>query len=123
MKYHNVFIRIAILEYARLYISSLKDENTIMQTVDSIVSLKPRNDLNLGDGLGQFKVEHNNEPFIWKTDAVKKWYYEDTKKTGLKDSRKSGNFYLIKPPFRLDYNTLRIVKQKEEWSRLWPELD
>ena len=57
MKYHNVFLRIAVLEYARMYIESLKDENTIMQTVDSIVSLTPRPDLDIGDNLGQFKLE------------------------------------------------------------------
>ena len=123
MKYHNVFIRIAILEYARMYMQSLKDENTIMQTVDSIVSLVPRPDLVLSNKLGDFKLEHNDESFIWINDSQKKWANSETSKTGLKKSRKYKNFQLIKPPYRLDADNLKIIRQQEEWSRLWPEED
>lgn len=123
MKYHNVFIRIAILEYARIYMQSLKDDNTIMQTVDSIVSLTPRPDLKLSNDLGDFKLEHNDESFIWINDSQKKWANSETSKTGLKKSRKYKNFQLLKPPYRLDVDNLKIIRQQEEWSRLWPEED
>lgn len=121
LKYHNIFIRIAILEYARIYMQSLKDDNTIMQTVDSIVSLVPRPDLVLSDKLGDFKLEHNDESFIWINDTQKRWANSETSKTGLKKSRKYKNFQLIKPPYRLDMDNLKIIRQQEEWSRLWPE--
>lgn len=121
MKYHNVFLRIAILEYARNYIEKLKDENTIMQTVDSIVSLTPRPDLDIGNDLGQFKLEHEAESFIWINDSNKRWANSDTSKKGLKNSRKYKNFQLVKPPYGFDFNKLQIIRQKEEWSRLWPE--
>ena len=120
MKYHNVFLRIAVLEYARMYIESLKDDNTIMQTVDSIVSLTPRPDLDIGDNLGQFKLEHEDESFIWITDSQKKWANSDTSKKGLKKARTYDNFQLVKPPYGFDFNKFKIVRQKEEWSRLWP---
>ena len=64
MKNHNIFIEAAITGYAKDLMISLRDENTIMQTLDSIVSLKPRTDLDIGEELGQFKEEHTNEPFI-----------------------------------------------------------
>lgn len=121
MKYHNVFMRVAILEYARRYMESLKDENTIMQTVDSIVSLKPRPELPISNKLGDFKLEHNAESFIWINDANKRWANSETSKTGLKKSRKYKNFQLIKPPYGFDFNKLKIIRQKEEWTRLWPE--
>lgn len=121
MKYHNIFIRITVLEYARLYMESLKDENTLVQTVDSIVSLKPRPDLTIGTELGQFKCEHFDQSFIYKTDMVKRWADEETKKPGLKSGRKDGNFELIKPGYDFDYRQNKIIKCKEVWSRLWDE--
>lgn len=121
MKYHNIFIRIAILEYARRFMESLRDENTIMQTVDSIVSLVPRPELHISNNLGDFKIEHDDESFIWINDNIKKWANSETSKKGLKGSRRYKNFQLIKPPYGFDYKELKIFRQKEEWSRLWPE--
>lgn len=121
MKYHNIFIRITVLEYARLYMESLRDENTLVQTVDSIVSLKPRTDLIIGTELGQFKCEHQDQSFIYKNDMTKRWSGEETKKTGLKSGRKNGNFELIKPGYDFDYSQNKIIKCKEIWSRLWDE--
>ncbi len=121
MKYHNIFIRITVLEYARLYMESLKDENTLVQTVDSIVSLKPRTDLDIGTELGQFKCDHTDKSFIYKNDMVKRWAGEETKKTGLKSERKKGNYELIKPGYDFDYKNNKIIKCKEQWSLLWDE--
>ena len=54
----NPFLRATIIYYANKMIESLIDENTLYCNTDSIVSLVPRNDLKLGTGLGEFKIEH-----------------------------------------------------------------
>lgn len=53
----NPFIRARIISYANKLISDLMDENTLLCNTDSIVSLVPRKDLNIGENIGQFKEE------------------------------------------------------------------
>ena len=120
-KYHHIFIRSAVLGYAERYIKSLRDENTIIQTVDSIVSSKPRTDLDIGTELGQFKIEHADQSFIFNSADVKRWAGEPMKKKGLKPSKAHENFELIKCGYEMDIKNLKITKCKEEWSRLWPD--
>ena len=60
---HNIFIRNAILHYANRYIKKYIDENTVYCNVDSIYSLVPRDDLPIGNEIGEFKLEHINEDF------------------------------------------------------------
>lgn len=121
MKYHNIFIRVTVLEYARRYMESLKDENTIIQTVDSIVSLVPRPDLNIGTNLGQFKCEHEDQSFVFKNDVVKRWAGEATKKVGLRANCKKDNFELIQPGYDFSKEQNKIIKVKEIWKRLWED--
>lgn len=54
----NPFIRATVVSRANHMIESLMDENTIYCNTDSIVSLKRRPELEIGDGIGQWKVEH-----------------------------------------------------------------
>lgn len=54
----NPFLRAAIIGYSNNIMANLIDENTVYSNTDSIVSLVPRNDLNIGTELGQFKIEH-----------------------------------------------------------------
>lgn len=70
---HNIFVRLAILYYAGDYISSFIDEDTVYCNTDSIVSTKPRTDIPLGTGLGQFKEEHQGEPFKYKDVGIYQW--------------------------------------------------
>ena len=70
---YNIFHRLAMLYYAKKYIMQFIDENTVYCNVDSIISLKPRNDLPIGDGLGEFKIEHQNERFKFKKVAIYQW--------------------------------------------------
>lgn len=123
MKYHNIFIRIAVLEYAYKYMESLKDEHTIMQTVDSIVSSVPRPDLDIGDNLGQFKEEHKDEPFIFKKQSIKKWLYSDTSYKGNKSSRRDEENNLIQtsPSIIFNEETFMFEKIQANWEQLWPE--
>lgn len=57
----NPFIRATIVSRANNLIKSLIDENTIYCNTDSIVSLKPRNDLKIGSNIGEWKVEHTGK--------------------------------------------------------------
>lgn len=57
----NPFIRATIVSRANNLIKDLIDKNTLYCNTDSIVSLKPRKDLTLGEGLGEWKVEHKGK--------------------------------------------------------------
>lgn len=56
----NPFVHSCILSRARYFIESLIDDDTLYSNTDSIVSKKPRPDLDklVGEGIGEFKVEH-----------------------------------------------------------------
>ena len=54
----NPYIRANIIGLCNDKIESLIDKNTIYANTDSIVSLVERPDLELGDDIGQWKVEH-----------------------------------------------------------------
>lgn len=62
----NPFIRSRIISYANKLIEDLIDENTLLCNTDSIVSLVPRNDLNIGKDIGQFKQENKGTLFAYK---------------------------------------------------------
>ncbi len=53
----NPFIRARILGYCNNTLKKLMDENTLMCSTDSLVSSVPRDDLDIGDGIGQWKLE------------------------------------------------------------------
>ena len=115
LKYHNIFIRATVIGYAKNYIKSLKDENTIMQTVDSIVSLKPRTDLDIGTGLGQFKVEHEGT-LIFESDSIKTWNDEREIHKGVSASiYVNDHEILVAPQYYLesDKDRFKIVFMKQ----------
>lgn len=68
---HNPFIRNMIIYHSNNYIKSLMDEHTVYCNVDSIYSIMPRYDLPIGNEIGQLKLEHENEDFIY---ANVMWY-------------------------------------------------
>lgn len=57
----NPFIRATIVSRANNLIKSLIDENTLYCNTDSIVSLKPREDLKIGSNIGEWKLEHKGK--------------------------------------------------------------
>ena len=57
----NPFYRITIVDRANKFIKKWSDENTVFCNTDSIVSLVKRDDLTIGDGLGEFKVEAHGD--------------------------------------------------------------
>lgn len=72
----NPYLRAYIVGLCNDLIRSLIDENTLYCNTDSIVSLKERPDLKLGDGLGEWKIEHKGKfaykgfNYQWKDETV-----------------------------------------------------
>ena len=61
LQHRDPYTRAQIVGLANDRIISLIDENTLYCNTDSIVCLKEREDLELGDGIGQWKVEHKGQ--------------------------------------------------------------
>lgn len=55
----NPFLRAAVVEYANRLIYSVFDKDTIYCNTDSIVSMRKRDDLPIGNEMGQFKNDHS----------------------------------------------------------------
>lgn len=55
---HNPFLRNMIVWYSNIFVKSKVDDNTIWSNTDSIISTVRRPDLEIGTGVGQFKIEH-----------------------------------------------------------------
>lgn len=68
----NPFWRSCIIHRCNKYVEGLRDENTIYSNTDCIVSAVRRPDLEmlLGEGLGQFKLEHPGEEFAWSPKSM-----------------------------------------------------
>lgn len=61
LSHHNPFLRNMIVWYSNQFIKSKVDENTIWSNTDSIVSTVKRPDLDIGNEIGQFKIEHEGK--------------------------------------------------------------
>lgn len=62
---HNPFLRNTVVYYSNQYIKQFINEDTVYSNIDSIYSLVPRPDIPIGTEIGQFKLEHENEDFIY----------------------------------------------------------
>lgn len=86
---YNIFHRLMTLYHAQKYIMQFIDEDTVYCNVDSIVSLRPRDDLPIGEGLGEFKVEHEGDMFKFKQVAIYQWgdevHYSGIPSKAIKD--------------------------------------
>ena len=70
---YNIFHRLTVLHYAKMHIQRFIDEDTVYCNVDSIVSLRKRSDLPISDDIGDFKLEHDGDPFKFKQVAIYQW--------------------------------------------------
>ena len=119
LKNHNIFMRAAVLGYAERYITSLRDENTLMITTDSITSLTPRTDLPIGSELGQFKCEYSGVPFFFESTKAKMYEtgkIDDVKYSGIKKSRFiDPHHYYTLGLIEFDYinKELKYIKERE----------
>lgn len=62
----NTFVRTTMLTRSMQFVQSFFDDDTVYANVDSIYSMRPRDDLPIGAEIGQFKKELNGEGFIYK---------------------------------------------------------
>lgn len=121
---HNIFIHNTIIYWATKYVRQFLDEDSIYSNVDSIVSLKKRTDLPLGNELGQFKCEH--EEMYFKCAHLGCYQWKD-KNGNLEIHYKGIPSYLItdvsdisdikenmlKMPYRVENNRIIIGEQNE----------
>ncbi len=113
MKYHNIFIRCTVLDKAEALIKSLQDANTIMCTVDSIISLTPRPDIELGTEIGQFKLEHEDCDFYYESNMIKQFRGEREMHTGVSSSRYVNELETWdEPRYSWDYKN-KIIKKND----------
>lgn len=108
----NPFLRAAIIGKCNEYMKNLIDENTIYCNTDSIVSLVPRNDLNVGDNIGQFKVENEGE-FAFKGFNYQ-WNKEPPSYRGISKAWFKKGWDILKDPLPKAGNVYKIVNYKLE---------
>lgn len=114
---HNIFLRNAVLFYSNKKIESYIDENTIYCNTDSIVSLKRRYDIPLGDEIGLFKEEHKNEKFKFIKEGIYQWnnecHYKGIKGSCITDIEHTDNWFekcKSQLPYKYNNITRRIEK-------------
>lgn len=73
---YNIFHRLTVLYYAKMYIQKFIDENTVYCNVDSIVSIKKRTDLPISNDIGDFKAQHQDDLFKFKKVGIYQWNNE-----------------------------------------------
>lgn len=112
---HDPFIRATIIGRCNKLIKNLMDENTIMCNTDAIYSLAPRPDLDIGDGLGQWKLEYEGwfkkiqlnyqtTKDVHVRGVSSKWFNANNNfKLGEDDLPKNGNKYFF------DEDTMQII--------------
>lgn len=114
LKYKAPFIRAYVLGKAQELIEGLSDEDTIINTVDSIVSLKPRLDLPIGDGLGEFKEEYIGCEICFESPVKKEYRFPDGTYevvcSGTQESRFNGQKFYQQPRFSFD-NEGNLIEQ------------
>lgn len=102
----NPFIRAAIVSGANNLIRSLMDENTIYCNTDSIVSLKRRPELEIGDGIGQWKIEHKG---IFKYEGMNyQWNNELPAYRGVPKEWFPKKWDLLKDPLPINGNLYEL---------------
>lgn len=89
LKYHNIFMAVAIIGYSKQeLLSYCNDVHVYMNTVDSIICDRPIDNIPLGKELGQYKLKHENEGFMYFSHGIKYWANGDVSHKGAKKSRK-----------------------------------
>lgn len=110
----NIFIRNAIIYYSNEYIKKFIDDDTVYCNVDCIVSLKPRYDLPIGNGIGQFKEEHKCEHFKYIKARQYQWgnecHYSGIPSEALTDIEDTSNWT---QNLKYIYKNHRLYKNKE----------
>lgn len=130
----NPALRAAIMTYANQFIIERMDENTIYVNTDCIVSLVARDDLEIGEEVGQFKLEREGEDFACNGDVhqwnlekpaypgiPKEWFAKFPKWDLLKDPPPPNqNIYQFNPTtFQLEKLDRRSVEHETTKKLIW----
>lgn len=110
---YDIFHRLATLYYSREHVRKYIDDNTVYSNTDCIVSLVPRPDIPLGNDIGDFKLEHNGEPFKFLDTGIYQWG-DEAHYVGIPVEAKidiySPKGWQDKLPYKIDFENKRIVK-------------
>ena len=116
----NPFLRAMILWYCNENVKSFIDDNTVYCNTDSIVSLKPRDDLKIGNEIGEWKLEHEGL-FAYK-DCTYQWGLDKPAYRGVPKSWFPEGYDLLKDPLPYndnlyEYNPIKnkLMKVKQKW--------
>ena len=112
----NIFMRNAVLYYAKKHIEEYIDDDTVYCNTDSIISIKPRTDLPISDKIGEFKEEKQNVSFKYLEAGIYQWeqecHYKGIPGIALTDIEKPKD-WANNLPYRYDKTLRRIVKNGE----------
>lgn len=118
----NPFVRACIVNRVNKRIEAAIDENTLMWNTDAIVSLGKRDDLPLGDGIGEWSIKHSGDfAYIGSTyqwnDDIPGW-------RGIPKVWFPKNFDILKDeaPVRRNLYTFSwetgLITENEEWRKI-----
>lgn len=116
MQLVNPFIRATIIGRCNDLIKSLMNEDTLYCNTDCIVSLKERNDLSIGNEIGQFKIEHKGL-FAYK-GLTYQWDYDLPSYRGICKSWFSKGWDLLKDSIPNNGNVYRFNKEIGKMERI-----
>lgn len=102
----NPFLRATVVGYSNELIKNLIDENTIYVNTDSIISTKPRPDLSIGTGLGQFKIEH--EGMFARDGYNYQWNFEIPTYRGTPKTWFKEGWDILKDPLPKNHNLYEL---------------
>lgn len=109
----NIFMRNAVLYYAKQHISQYIDEDTVYCNTDSIISVKPRFDLPISNKIGEFKAEKVCIRFKYLEPGIYQWdqecHYKGIPGIALTDIEKTDN-WANNLPYKYDKEKRRIVE-------------
>ena len=107
---HNIFLYNTVLYYAARKIRSYLDEYSVYCNVDSIVSTVERPDIEIGNGIGQFKIEHINQKFKYLSPGIYQWEDEcGNKDIHYKGLEKQLVSDISNPQYKENLNTLKYM--------------
>lgn len=116
----NPFIYSCILTRARKNIFKYIDDNTLIATTDSIVSLKKRSDLKISNEIGDFKIErkgtfaYNKSGYQWDEDLP---IIRGKSKQWFKVNYPDGWDILKDPLPTIEHNIFKFDKDKYQIER------
>lgn len=91
LRNHNIWFYAYIVHSCRYIMEDLIDDNTLICNTDSIISIGPRSDLEIGKGLGQFKVEYQAIKCYHKRTNYKLYKDNDVFKISFKGKTKAAH--------------------------------